>query len=211
MILSTKVDTFVPSIYGLYHDGVIPLALANVLELPLCMVSRESLSVSNNRLRHRGSLTSVSSEMEENEQDTFSVSFMLYLSEALDDDTIKKFLPFHHVATYETCFIYSKTGQCNRCISKQAHGWGQYYHNSGAAGMWFGHQGRWLGSTGLSWIMCVLGILGDTPGSVDEKVLSPCKNQMKVLRPHILRDLEVVHRPGKPAPGTAGSVDVPIP
>ena len=46
----------------------------------------------NNRLRHRGSLKSASSEMEEDEQETFSASFMLYLSEALDDDDIiKKF------------------------------------------------------------------------------------------------------------------------
>ena len=94
---------------------------------------------------------------------------------------------------------------------KLAHGWGQYCHNSGAAGMWFGNPSQWTEARGLSWINVLLGILEDTPGSVNGKVLSPCKNQMKVLLPTILADLEVVHRLGKPAPGTAESVDVPIP
>ena len=116
---------------------VIPLALANVLELPLCMVSWESLSVCNNRLRHKGSLTSASSEMEVNEQETF-----------------------HHVATYETCFIFPKIGQCNHCISKQAHGWGQNCHNSGAPGMGFGNPGQWLEARGLLWIYMRLGDSG---------------------------------------------------
>ena len=79
-------------LWTLLCNGIIPLALANELELPLRMVSWESLSVWNIGLRHRGPLTSTSSEMEENEQETLSASFMLYLSEAFDDDgNIKKF------------------------------------------------------------------------------------------------------------------------
>ena len=41
------------------------------------------------------------------------------------------------------------TGQCNHCISKQAHVWRQYCHNSGAAGMGFGNPGQWLEARGL--------------------------------------------------------------
>ena len=114
-------------------------------------------------------------------------------------------VPFHHVATYETCFIFPKTGRCNHCISKQAHGWGQYCHNSGAAGVWFGNPGQWLEARGLSWINVRF---GDSGG---HSWFCECKNEMKVLRPPILEDLEVFHRLGKPAPGTAESVDVPIP
>ena len=53
-------------------------------------------------------------------------------------------VPFNQFATNETCFIFPKTGQCNHCISKQAHGWGQYCHNSGAPGMGFGNPGQCL-------------------------------------------------------------------
>ena len=58
--------------------------------------------------------------------------------------------------------------------------------------------------------ICVWRILEDTPVSVDAKFPSPCKKQMKVLRPLILEDLELVYRLGKPAQGTAGSVMSPF-
>ena len=58
--------------------------------------------------------------------------------------------------------------------------------------------------------ICVWRILEDTPVSVDAKFPSSCKKQMKVLRPLILEDLELVYRLGKPAQGTAGSVMSPF-
>ena len=58
--------------------------------------------------------------------------------------------------------------------------------------------------------MRVFGIPGDTPGSVDAKVLALCNGQMGMSPPLMLEDLEVVHRLGKPSPGTQNT-DVPAP
>ena len=66
-----------------------------------------------------------------------------------------------------------------------------------------------LEQQGWRGLMRVFGILEDTPGSVDLKILTLCNKQMKVSPPLTLEDLEVVHRLSKPLPGRAGSSDVP--
>ena len=138
-------------LWTLSCNRVIPLALANVLELPLYMVSWESLSVCNNRLRQRIVNISQLRNGSEWARDILGLIHVILKRGSWWWWHYQK-VPFHHVATYETCFIFPKTGQCNHCIAKQAHGWGQYCHNSGAPGMGLGNPGQWLEARGLLWI-----------------------------------------------------------
>ena len=163
-------------LWTLSCNRVIPLALANVLELPLCRVSWESLSVCNNRIRHRWSLTSVSYEMEVNEQETFSASFMLYLSEALDDDdTIKMFHLINSPLMKHVLYSLKRANATIVSLNKRM--------DEDNTVTTLEHQ-VWdleirvndLKQEGCCGSMCVWGILEDTPGSVNGKVISPCKN-----------------------------------
>ena len=57
--------------------------------------------------------------------------------------------------------------------------------------------------------MQVFGLPEDTTGCIDEKILALFNPEVKVFPPVMLEDLEVVHRLGKPAPGTDATADIP--
>ena len=111
--------------------------------------------------------------MEVNEQETFSVSFMLYLSEALDDDdTIKK---FHSIMSPLMKHVLYSLKQANATIvslNKRMDEDKTLEHQ-----VWdLEIRVNDLKQEGCCGSICVWGILEDTPGSVNGKVISPCKN-----------------------------------
>ena len=146
----------------------------------------------------------------QNVEESFSASFLLHLGEALDDDEIiKKFrsimspllTPVKDALNHANAMIASLSKRMDEKDGKIATLENQVCELEVRVDD-LEQQGR-RGS------MQVFGVPEDTPGCIDEKILALCNQQMKVSPPLMLEDLEVVHRLGKPAPGTAATADVP--
>ena len=137
-------------------------------------------------------------------------SFLLHLSEALDDNDIVK--KFQTIMSPLLTPVMDALNQDNATIDSLKNVWTK--KDSKIATL---EQNVWDMEIRLDDLeqgrrgsMRVFGVPDDTPGSVDSKVLALCNSQMDVSPPLVTEDIEVVHRLDKPPSGTVHA-DVPVP
>ena len=138
-------------------------------------------------------------------------SFLLHLSEALDDgDIIKK---FRTIMSPLMTPVMDALNQANATIDSLEKRMDEKDNKIAALEQNISEMDLRLDDLeqqGRRGSMRVFGIPEVTPGSVDAKVLALCNGQMGMSPPLVLEDLEVVHRLGKFSPGTQNA-DVPAP
>ena len=142
---------------------------------------------------------------------SLTASFLLHLSEALDDDDIVK--KFQTIMSPLMTPVMDALNQANATIDSLKKRMDEKDNKIATL-----EQNVWdmeirlddLEQQGRRGSMRVFGVPEDTPGSVDSKVLALCNSQMDVSPPLVMEDLEVVHRLGKPPSGTVRA-DVPAP
>ena len=142
---------------------------------------------------------------------SLTASFLLHLSEALDDgDIIKK---FRTIMSPLMTPVMDALNQANATIDFFKKRMDEKDNKIAALEQNISEMDLRLDDLeqqGRRGSMRVFGIPEDTPGSVDAKVLALCNGQMGMSPLLVLEDLEVVHRLGKPSPGTQNA-DVPAP
>ena len=137
-----------------------------------------------------------------------STSFLLQLSEALDDGQIAQ--KFQSIMSPLLKPVTDALQRCNATIeslqgqlkAKDAH-IADLQKKVDDLEL----QVDGLEQQGRRGSMRIFGIPEDTPGAVDDKVLTLCNDHIKVSPKLILDDLEVVHRLGKPPPADGQSND----
>ena len=124
-------------------------------------------------------------------------SFLLQMSEALDDkDIVEK---FQKIMSPVVLPIIDALNQANSTIASLQHQLQEIAISNLQSKVW-GMELRLddLEQQGRRGSVCVFGIPEVIPGTMDDKVLVVCNDQMKVRSKLTLEDLEVVHRVGKP-------------
>ena len=135
-----------------------------------------------------------------------STSFLLQLSEALDDGQIAQ--KFQSIMSPLLKPVMDALNQCNTIIeslqgqlkAKDAH-IADLQKKVDDLEL----QVEGLEQQGRRGSMRIFGIPEDTPGTLDDKVLALCNDHIKVRPKLVLEDLEVVHRLGKPPPADGQS------
>ena len=135
-----------------------------------------------------------------------STSFLLQMSEALDDGQIAQ--KFQSIMSPLLKPVTDALNQCNTVIeslqgqlkAKDAHITDLQKKVDDLE-----LQVDGLEQQGRRGSMRIFGIPEDTPGTLDDKVLTLCNDHIRVRPKLVLEDLEVVHRLGKPPPADGQS------